>query len=141
MVTKSGDAGGGQYILNKTNVFTNMACATLDSIVLEKFGSKATRLFRYVIFTVILSFSLELKLMNGYLLFRLTRSKNYLEHDQMQHLSMISAKDTRTLSYQLLEHNFLQLKELRKGTSNTVPVKCFFLFYVDLPQVWTFSTH
>jgi len=111
LVTKSGDAGGGQYILNKTNVFTNMACATLDSIVLEKFGSKATRLFR------------------------LTRSKNYLEHDQMQHLSMISAKDTRTLSYQLLEHNFLQLKELRKGTSNTVPVKCFFLFYVDLPQV------
>ena len=53
----------------------------------------------------------------------------------MQQLSMIPAKDTRTLSYQLLEHNFLQLKELRKGTSNAAPVKCFFLFYVDLPQV------
>ena len=57
----------------------------------------------------------------------------------MQQLSMIPAKDTRTLSYQLLEHNFLQLKELRKGTSNAAPVKCFFLFYVDLPQVCYFS--
>jgi len=117
LVTKSGDAGGGQYILNKTNVFTNLACTTLDSIVLEKFGSKATRLFR------------------------LTRSRNYLEHDQMQQLSMIPAKDTRTLSYQLMEHNFLQLKELRKGTSNIAPVKCFFLFYVDLPQVWKCNIH
>jgi len=111
LVTKSGDAGGGQFILNKNHVYTSLACATLDSIVLEKFGSKATRLFR------------------------LTRANNYLEHEQMQQSSMMSMKDTRTHSYQLLEHNFLQIKELRKGTSNAAPVKCFFLFYVDIPQV------
>lgn len=47
-VTVAGDAGGGQFVLNYVSVFENLAAATLDSIVLEKFGSKALRLFRLV---------------------------------------------------------------------------------------------
>lgn len=47
LLTKFGDAGGGQYVLNVKSVFEKLACATLDSIVLERFGSKALRLFRY----------------------------------------------------------------------------------------------
>lgn len=47
LLTKSGEAGGGQYLLSYLAVFENLACAALDSIVLEKFGSKALRLFRF----------------------------------------------------------------------------------------------
>ncbi len=49
LISKVGDAGGGQFALNFSTVFENLACATLDSIVLERFGSKALRLFRWVI--------------------------------------------------------------------------------------------
>jgi len=49
LVTKSGDAGGGQYRLDFKAVFEKLASATLDSIVLEKFGSKALRLFRFAL--------------------------------------------------------------------------------------------
>lgn len=48
LVFKTGDAGGGQFVLNYSKVFEKLACATLDSMVLEKFGSKALRLFRWV---------------------------------------------------------------------------------------------
>lgn len=53
----------------------------------------------------------------------------------MQSVSMIPAKEAKMYTYKLLEHNFLQLKELKKGTSNLAPVKSFILFHVDLPQV------
>lgn len=48
LISKVGDAGGGQFVLNYSTVFENLACSTLDSIVLERFGSKALRLFRSV---------------------------------------------------------------------------------------------
>ena len=53
----------------------------------------------------------------------------------MQLLSMIPAKEAKMYTYRLLEHNFLQLRELRKGTGNAAPVKMFFLFHVDVQQV------
>nr|CAG4650925.1 EOG090X04YD [Simocephalus serrulatus]SVE94199.1 EOG090X04YD [Simocephalus serrulatus] len=111
LVSRVGDAGGGQFALNYAAVFENLACATLDSIVLERFGSKALRLFRLV------------------------RIQKYMEQDKMQSSSMIPAKESKMFTYKLLEHNFLQLKELKKGTSNLAPVKSFILFHVDLPQV------
>ena len=53
----------------------------------------------------------------------------------MQQLSMIPAKEAKMHTYRLLEQNFLQIQELRKGTGNAAPVKTFFLFHVDLQQV------
>nr|CAG4636960.1 EOG090X04YD [Ceriodaphnia reticulata]SVE72898.1 EOG090X04YD [Ceriodaphnia reticulata] len=111
LVSKVGDSGGGQFLLNYATIFENLACASLDSIVLERFGSKALRLFR------------------------LTRIQNYMEQDPMQNVAMIPAKEAKMFTYKLLEHNFLQIKELKKGTSNLAPVKSFILFHVDLPQV------
>lgn len=46
LLVRVGDSGGGQYSVNYGNVFKNLACATLDSIVLERFGSKPARIFR-----------------------------------------------------------------------------------------------
>lgn len=66
---------------------------------------------------------------------RLTRIQKFMEQDQMQNIAMIPAKEAKMFTYKLLEHNFLQIKELKKGTSNFAPVKSFILFHVDLPQV------
>lgn len=49
---------------------------------------------------------------------------------------MLLPKEVKMFSYKLLENNFLQMQELKKGTSNSAPVKSFILFYVDLPQVF-----
>ena len=61
--------------------------------------------------------------------------KQCLEQDRMQQLSMIPAKEAKMHTYRLLEHNFLQIQELRKGTAKAAPVKTFFVFHVDLQQV------
>lgn len=68
---------------------------------------------------------------------RMTRIKKFMEQDQMQNIAMIPAKEAKMFTYKLLEHNFLQIKELKKGTSNFGQVKSFILFHVDLPQVRT----
>ena len=49
---------------------------------------------------------------------------------------MIVPKDVKMLSYNLLEQNFMQMQDLKKGGGGGgAPVKSFNLFYVDLPQV------
>lgn len=42
-----GDSGGGQYSVNMKEAFKQLAWATLENIVMERFGSKAARIFRY----------------------------------------------------------------------------------------------
>ncbi len=46
LISRTGDSGGGQFAVNYADVFENLACAVLDSVVLERFGSKALRIFR-----------------------------------------------------------------------------------------------
>lgn len=65
----------------------------------------------------------------------MTRTKNHAEQDPMQENSLIPAKEAKLVTYKLLEHNFLQIKELKKGTSSVGPVKAFILFHVDLREV------
>lgn len=43
-----GDSGGGQYSVNMKEAFNQLAWATLENIVMERFGSKAARIFRYI---------------------------------------------------------------------------------------------
>ena len=61
--------------------------------------------------------------------------QKFIDQDQMQKLAMVSPKDAKTLSYKLMENNFLQIQELKKGASNVGPVKSFNLFHVNLPEV------
>ena len=48
---------------------------------------------------------------------------------------MIPSKETKELTYQLLENNFIQLQELRKSMAANAISKSFYLFYVDMNQV------
>jgi len=111
-VDKVGDSGGGQYQVNYKHIFQEIANATIEQIILERFGSKSMRIFRYIML------------------------KKYVEENQIQQVVMIPSKEAKLLTYQLMENNFICLQELRKtvGASN-VPSKALYLFYINFDQV------
>lgn len=111
LIRKAGDAGGGSVQVDIKGIFNQLAWETIEQIVLEKFDTKAARIFRLV------------------------KTKRYVEPEQIQQLAMIPAKEAKKLSYQLLEENFFELQELKKTVSNTGPFKSFTLFYIQLDQV------
>ena len=106
-----GNESGGVYVINFKHIFGQLAAATMDNVVLERFGSKALRIFRVI------------------------KEKKYVEESQIQGIVMMPTKETKSLTYQLLESNFIHLQELRKSMVNTAPSKSFYLFYVDLNHV------
>jgi len=110
-VDRVGDSGGGQFQVDMKHIITSLVEASMDCVVLEKFSSKAVRIFRYI------------------------REKRYVEEGQLQQVVMIPAKETKLLTYQLLENHFIHLQELRKSVAPTAPAKSFHLFYCDLAQV------
>lgn len=54
-----GDSGGGQYSVNMKEAFNQLAWTTLENIVMERFGSKAARIFRYAVNFYISLYSLQ----------------------------------------------------------------------------------
>eukprot|EP00088_Acartia_fossae_P015522 TRINITY_DN18521_c0_g1_i2.p1 TRINITY_DN18521_c0_g1~~TRINITY_DN18521_c0_g1_i2.p1 ORF type:complete len:522 (+),score=117.07 TRINITY_DN18521_c0_g1_i2:69-1634(+) len=110
-VDKVGDAGGGQYQVNYKHIFTEITASTLEKIILERFGSKSMRIFRFI------------------------REKKYVEENQLQQVVMIPGKEVKLLTYQLLENNFICLQELRKTVNNNAPSKAIYVFYVNFDQV------
>lgn len=92
-------------------IFTKLAWEAVEHIVNEKLDSKAARIFRLI------------------------RSKNYIEPDQIQNLVMIPAKEAKKISYQLLEENFVLLNELKRSLPNLGPCKSFTLFFIHLNQI------
>ncbi|KZC06816.1 PREDICTED: DNA-directed RNA polymerase III subunit RPC3 [Dufourea novaeangliae] len=106
-----GDAAGGQYSVNMKEAFNQLAWTTLENIVMERFGSKAARIFRLV------------------------RDRKYIEQEQIQQLAMIPAKEAKYLTYTLLQENYLQMQEIKKAGVSAAPMKTFFLFHIDLNLV------
>ena len=90
VVDRVGDAGGGQFSVNVRHIVEEIAIATIDNIVLEKFGSKALRIFRLI------------------------REKRYMEEAGIQERVMIPTKETKLLTYQMMENHYIQLQELRQ---------------------------
>ena len=106
-----GDSGGGQYSVNMKEAFNQLAWTTLENIVMERFGSKAARIFRLV------------------------KDRKYIEQERIQQLAMIPAKEAKHLTYTLLQENYLQMQELKKPGVSAAPIKTFFLFHIDLNMV------
>lgn len=48
---------------------------------------------------------------------------------------MTPAKETKHITYTLLQENYIQLQEVRKPGVSAAPMKTFFLFHIDLDQV------
>lgn len=111
-IVKTGDSGCGQYVIRLKHAISELTWAAIELIVLERFDTKAARIFRLI------------------------RAKRFIEPDQIQQLAMIPAKEAKRLSYQLLEENFVTLQELRKSAQGaTGPNKSFILFHIDIDAV------
>jgi DNA-directed RNA polymerase III subunit RPC3 len=111
-LSKYGDAGGGQYVVNMKQIFEKLTWACIDNIITEKYGSKAARIFRVV------------------------RMKTYIEQEDIHKEAMVQAKEAKHLTYKLLEENFLQLQTIRKaGGGAAGAAKSFYLFKVNQIQI------
>lgn len=109
---KNDEAGGGMYTINMCNAFQQLAWAVIENVITQKFGSKAMRIFRVV------------------------RSRKYIEQEDIQREAMIPGKEAKLFTYRLLEENFLQIQTIKKtGGGGMGPAKAFYLFRVNQNSV------
>ncbi|MBN3310452.1 RPC3 polymerase, partial [Amia calva] len=106
-VGRSGDSGGGMFVINLHRALASLARAALESIVQERFGSRSARIFRLLL------------------------RKRHLEQKQVEDFAMIPAKEAKEMLYTLLSHNLVQLQEIPK-TPDHAPSRTFFLYTVNL---------
>lgn len=85
MLTKFGEMGGGQYCVQMKHAIDQLVWASIENVITEKFGTKATRIFRVV------------------------RLKGYIEQDEIQKEAMVPAKEAKLITYNLIEEHFLQV--------------------------------
>lgn len=105
---KNDEAGGGLYTINMTFAFQQLAWAVIENVITQKFGSKAMRIFRVV------------------------RSKKFIEQEDIQREAMIPGKEAKLFTYKLLEENFLQIQTIKKtGGGGMGPAKAFYLFRIN----------
>ncbi|KAM4600892.1 DNA-directed RNA polymerase III subunit RPC3 isoform 3-T3 [Polymixia lowei] len=105
-VGRSGDSGGGMYVVNLHRALVNLARATLESVVQERFGSRSARIFRLLL------------------------RKRHLEQKQVEDFAMIPAKEAKDMLYTLLSQNLVQLQEIPK-TPDHAPSRTFYLYTVN----------
>ncbi|XP_028985109.1 DNA-directed RNA polymerase III subunit RPC3 [Betta splendens] len=110
-VGKAGDSGGGMFVVNLHRALANLARATIESVVQERFGSRSARIFRLLL------------------------RKRHLEQKQVEDFAMIPAKEAKDMLYTLLSQNLVQLQEVPK-TPDFAPSRTFYLYTVNqLPTV------
>ncbi|XP_041843125.1 DNA-directed RNA polymerase III subunit RPC3 isoform X2 [Melanotaenia boesemani] len=105
-VGKAGESGGGMYVVNLHRALANLARATLESVVQERFGSRSARIFRLLL------------------------RKHHLEQKQVEDFAMIPAKEAKDMLYTLLSQNLVQLQEIPK-TPDYAPSRTFYLYNVN----------
>ncbi|XP_058128775.1 DNA-directed RNA polymerase III subunit RPC3 [Anopheles ziemanni] len=111
-LSKCDSKGGGQFTVNIKKIYEQLTWACIENIIVEKYGSKAARIFRVI------------------------RMKRYVEQEDIQKEAMVPAKEAKQLTYKLMEENFLQIQTFRKpGGGNAGAPKSFFLFYINQSQI------
>ncbi|KAH8246841.1 hypothetical protein KR032_001857 [Drosophila birchii] len=102
-----GDMGGGLYVVDMEHAFESLAFACVESVITERFGSKAARIFRVI------------------------RFKKYIEQEDLQKEAMIPSKEAKSLAYNLFQEQFIHVKIIKKpGGGSNGPAKAFYLFQV-----------
>lgn len=106
-VGKTGDSGGGMFVINLHRALAALACATVESVVQERFGSRSARIFRLLL------------------------RKRHLAQKQVEDFAMIPAKEAKEMMYRMLSENFISLQEIPK-TPDHAPSRTFYLYTVNL---------
>lgn len=86
VVSCSGDASGGQYTLNLSHAIELLVWDVIFSTIQERLGTKAARIFRLI------------------------KSKKYIEEEDIQKNAMLPAKESKQLTYRLLEEHFIEVQ-------------------------------
>lgn len=110
-LNRNDDYGGEAYEVDMRTAFKQITWSVIENIITQKFGMKAARIFRVV------------------------RTKKYIEQEDIQREAMIPAKEARLYTYKLLEENFVQIQTIKKTGSTMGPTKSFYLFYVNQQQI------
>ncbi|XP_045778619.1 DNA-directed RNA polymerase III subunit RPC3 [Maniola jurtina] len=110
-VRRCGDAGGGQYAVCARGAADQLLEALLDHTVTERLGSKAHRIFRLI------------------------RSKKYIEEEDIQKNAMLPNKECKELTYKLLEEHFISVQPMRKAASAGGTAKAIYLYHVKIYEV------
>ncbi|XP_018425582.1 PREDICTED: DNA-directed RNA polymerase III subunit RPC3 [Nanorana parkeri] len=105
-VGRSGDSGGGMFVVNLHKAIATLASCNLESIVQERFGSRCARIFRLLL------------------------RKKHLEHKQVEDFAMIPAKEAKDMLYKMLSVNLISLQEIPK-TPDHAPSRTFYLYTVN----------
>ncbi|XP_069508882.1 DNA-directed RNA polymerase III subunit RPC3 isoform X2 [Ambystoma mexicanum] len=105
-VGRSGDSGGGMFVINLHKALTSLASATLESVVQERFGSRCARIFRLLL------------------------RKRHLEQKQVEDFAMVPAKEAKDMLYKMLSENLVGLQEIPK-TPDHAPSRTFYLYTVN----------
>lgn len=104
--------GGGQYVVDLNRAFEELTLCWFGQVITERFGSKASRIFRIIYM------------------------RKFIEQEELQKEAMIPAREAKLLSYYLFQDQFIQIKTIRKaGGGGTGPAKAFFLFHFKPKQV------
>ncbi|XP_061717107.1 DNA-directed RNA polymerase III subunit RPC3 [Cydia pomonella] len=110
-VRRAGDAGGGAWAVRAGAAAEQLARALLDRVVAERLGDKAARIFRLI------------------------RSKKYIEEEDIQKYAMLPNKECKELTYKLLEEHFISVQPMRKAASAGGMAKAIYLYHIDLHDV------
>ncbi|XP_063296087.1 DNA-directed RNA polymerase III subunit RPC3 [Pelobates fuscus] len=105
-VGRSGDSGGGMFVINLHKAIASLATSNLQSIVQERFGSRCARIFRLLL------------------------CKKHLEQKQVEDFAMIPAKEAKDMLYKMLSENLVYLQEIPK-TPDHAPARTFYLYAVN----------
>ncbi|KAJ8720742.1 hypothetical protein PYW08_006207 [Mythimna loreyi] len=110
-VRRVGDAGSGQYCVRTRHAARQLVLCALDHTVTERLGSKAARIFRLI------------------------RSRKYIEEDDIQKNAMLVNKECKQLTYKLLEEHFISVQPMRKAASAGGLAKAIYLYHIKLHDV------
>ncbi|XP_029436909.1 DNA-directed RNA polymerase III subunit RPC3 isoform X2 [Rhinatrema bivittatum] len=105
-VGRSGDSGGGMFVVNLHKALASLASVTLESVVQERFGSRCARIFRLLL------------------------RKRHLEQKQVEDFAMVPAKEAKDMLYKMLSENLVTLQEIPK-TPDHAPSRTFYLYTVN----------
>uniref|UniRef100_A0A914UZB7 DNA-directed RNA polymerase III subunit RPC3 n=1 Tax=Plectus sambesii TaxID=2011161 RepID=A0A914UZB7_9BILA len=110
IIRRAGDSGGGMYVIDFEKALQAMCKFTIESVIRETFDTKGVRVFNLLL------------------------AKGYLEQEQMEKFAMLSSKEGKELTYQLMKEGFISVRELAKS-NDFAPARTFYVFHVEMRRV------